>query len=90
MVTPATTRVTMAGGMDTEDTEVTEDTVRDGDEVILTHEVTGRNLHSHDVPALGDKRLRQVTGHNKTKTRANLNPVLRSGDWLRGGGAGRQ
>ena len=39
----------------------TEDRVRDGDEVILTHEVTGRNLHSHDVPALGDKRLRQVT-----------------------------
>ena len=27
MVTPATTRVTMAGGMDTEDTEDTEDTV---------------------------------------------------------------
>ena len=59
-----------------EDTEDTEVTVRDGDEVILTHEVTGRNLHSHDVPALGDKRLRQVTGHNKTKTRANLNHVL--------------
>ena len=56
-----------------EDTEDSEDRVQDGDEVILTHEVTGRNLHSHDVPALGDKRLRQVTetatNYNNTKIR---------------------
>ena len=39
------------------------DLVRHGDVVRLEHQVTGRNLHSHDVPALKDKNMYQVTGY---------------------------
>ena len=39
------------------------DIVRHGDLVSLTHMVTGRNLHSHYVPALADKKMFQVTGY---------------------------
>jgi len=37
--------------------------LRHGDFITLTHKVTGRNLHSHAVPALQDKMLYQVTGY---------------------------
>ena len=45
------------------ETNGSSEVVRHGDVVRLEHQVTGRNLHSHDVPALRDKKMYQVTGY---------------------------
>ena len=47
------------------ESNLSSEVVRHGDVVRLEHRVTGRNLHSHDVPALRDKRMYQVTGYGE-------------------------
>jgi len=39
------------------------DLVRHGDLIKLQHLVTGRNLHSHNIPAIKDKKFYQITGY---------------------------
>ena len=36
--------------------------IRHGDLVVLTHWITRRNLHSHNIPSINDKQTLQVTG----------------------------